>query len=342
MTVKTLHRFEARTVADATRKARQTLGDEVVILSVNLQNGNFIPGTREPMVEIAVIQTDKIGIPSLLEYYKENSANVIDAQDLDSFPARYRILWDQLLQTGMRADQATILCREAWVGDPEFKKRPWHRILTILEHDVPCDKSIGQSGPLILGLAGERGTGRSTAARLLCQQTGAVAPGRVALVSDATPDNAEELGYRTFGMLPPNRVARALAEIEDLSLAVIDLPAVTPAKLGFHLIPWLNGVAGLKIVPTVTTGEVAAGVTLIHALKEYDALGFIMTHVDGPEALGVVINLAMATRGPLGLQGGPEGQQPTFEIAVWRTIVRRMMNHTSTVQVPADGGQERG
>ncbi len=344
MTTKTVHRFEARTVADASRKARQVLGEDVVVVAVNLHTNKYIPGTDEPMVEVSVIQTDKIGIPSLLEYYQDTSTTDLDAQDLDSFPARYRILWDQLLRVGMRSDQAAILCREAWLGDPEFRHQPWHRILTILEENMPCNDTFDYSEPLVIGLVGERSCGRTTVARQMCEQAGRAVPGRVALVSEASPEDADERGYSTVGMLTPPRLARALKDLDDPLLTVVDLPVATAGRLAFHLIPWANALRNLQLVPVVTAADPAAGVTLIRALKEFDTMGFVMTYVNGPEQLGVVVNLAMATNGPLGIMGGAEGQDPKYETAIWRKFVRRMMNHTAHVKVPTDGerGQEDG
>lgn len=329
------YRFSARTVADAYRKAREVMGEEIGVISVNADKSRYKDGTRIPMVEIDAIRLDKLGIPSMIEFFNRDP-NAQSTQDTDSFPARYRLLWDQLRKTGMRSDQATILCREAWVGDPELKLPPWRRVLTILAKDVPCDRSMKLAEPQILGLVGESGCGRSSVAWQMCRQATLQDSDGVVLVSEDAARLAQRSSFEVIELTTPQEVAAKLAQIGGLRLAVVDMPPVIAANLGFYLQPWSSTIASMKMVPVITAEGVTAGVTLIHALQRFGKTGWVMTHVDGPDTLGVVANLAMATHGPLGFQGKVEESNPQFSVATWRNIVHKMMDFTATMTLAED------
>jgi len=295
-------------------------------------------GSDKPGVEIAVAQAERMGIPTLIEFLQNGPSDAGNAAGMGALPARYRKLWQELVSMNTRQDQATILCREAWMGDPSLDTPPWDRIRAVLERDTPCSLALDLSNKYVLGLAGAHRTGRTTVAVELCRMAAELLPGKVALLSTGPRPEMEIEGVKSLQEGAPERAAKLIAQDESLHLIVIDMPAMGPSRAGLLTIPWLNAFDSMSLVPVVTADELTEGIAMVNAVAEFESLGWIMTFVDGVDHMGALLSLALASNGPFGFVGKfNEEDDPQLELARWDSVVNRMENHVTAVDGPDDG-----
>lgn len=330
-------RFRGRTVADASRRARRALGNDTAIVSVG-------PGSKDTNkgVEISVAKAERVGIPSLMEFLQNGPGTSDSSRAMGALPARYRTLWQQLVTMNMRQDQATILCREAWAGDPALDTPPWQRIRTVLERDAACSAALDLSSPHVLGMAGSHRTGRTTIAVELCRMAAELLPQKVALVAADGPVDDEVEGVKYITESAPEKAAKMVAQDPSLQLIVVDMPAMSPSRADLLTIPWINAFDTLSLVPVVTADRLTDGIALVNALAESECLGWIVTHIDGIDRLGAVLSLALASCGPFGFVGRFDDEEPRLELARWESIVDQMERHIGREPgAPDQGGGGR-
>jgi len=196
-------RYRGRSVNDATRRAREDLGEDMALVEVQV-----VSGTGARRAEIVVATTNTLGTPSLVEYLK-NGPTARTRRRGSTLPERYQRISEQLVTLGMRPDQAEILCREAWEGDETLDSPPWQRIQAVLEQSAPCAEPLDLAHFAVLGLVGYRGAGRSQVAADMAATAAQQVNGPVGLMS-AFEGGAPVQGVARIAAEEPLDVAAAV------------------------------------------------------------------------------------------------------------------------------------
>ena len=317
-------RFRGRTMTDASRRARAELGEDTALLEVNTvteENG-------DERTEIVVTVMDRIGIPSLLEFLTRTSAPsqpVSTTATQEMWPARFRRVLDVLVAAGVREDQATILCREAMEEESTLDATPWETMEMVMERLAPCSPPLDLSVRQVFGLAGYDSCGRTTVAQEICRMAAAIVPDRILLITDDS-QVVPEAGYDVSYLDDAEQALHAVSLNDELRVVVIDLPAMRERapSLGFRT--WLNRFEDMVLIPVLDARRpLSEAVSAIRKCAELRSTGWILTFLDDDAMLGVVLGLAMASGGPLGVQGMlPDGGMPRLQLARWKTIFDRL------------------
>jgi len=316
-------RFKGRTMTDAVRRARLELGDDTALLDVR----SVREESGEERVEIAVALLDRVGIPSLVEFLTRSSATPAAPTQItqEVWPPRYQKLWNTLVDVGVRPDQADILCRESIAAASELDAGPWDTVETVVERFAPCSPPLDLSVRQVFGLTGASGVGRTTVAQEICRMAGEIVPDRIVLVS-SDPMVVAEAGFEVAAMESASEAAHAVSFQRELRVIVVDLPPVKEGDPKLGLGNWLNEFPDLVLLPVVSADRpLSDAVGTINRCAEHRSTGWIMTGVDGDAMLGTAISLALATGGPLGLQGRvDEVGTPRLQLARWSNIFERL------------------
>ena len=326
-------RFKGRSMTDAARRARQELGDATALLDVQ----TIREESGEERVEIAVAVLDRVGIPSLVEFLTRSAKPAaVPAQiTQDVWPPRFQKLWNTLVEVGVREDQADILCRESIEAASELDAGPWDTVETVVARFAPCSPPLDLSVRQVFGLTGKAGVGRTTVAQEICRMAGEIVPDRILLIS-SNPAVVSEAGFEVVALENASEAAHAVSFQRELRVVVVDLPIVkeTDPRLGMG--PWLSEFPDLVLLPVVSADRpLSDAVSTINRCAEHRSTGWIMTGVDSDARLGIAISLALATGGPLGLQGRTdEVGEPRLQLARWSNIFERLQRF-------AEGGAPR-
>jgi hypothetical protein len=316
--------FRGRTQADAFRRARAEMGDDTALVAVEQVIDD---ATGQPRVEVTVVPMGRLGTPTLIEYLNRTAlptATTTVHATQDVWPPRYRRVLDDLVEVGVRPDQAEIVCQEAMEADGGLDALPWEMVRLVMERLAPCSPPLDLSKQQVFGLAGTPGTGRTTVGLEICRMASEIVPGRVALLSDDGTVESED-GFEVVYIDGANEAAEAVSSRETLRVVVIDLPTVRAGvpRLGYGR--WFDGFAGLTLIPVVDAkSTLAESVGLVNRCAEARASGWIMTGMDDDSELGAVLSLALATLGPLGIQGCAVGGLPRLQLARWKIIFDRL------------------
>ncbi len=336
-------RFRGRTMTDAARRARAELGEDTALLEVN----SVREESGEERTEIVVTVMDRIGIPSLLEFLTRVTAKTTPASTTatqEVWPARFRRVLEVLTRSGLREDQATILCREAMEEESTLDATPWETMEMVMERLAPCSPPLDLSIRQVFGLAGDDLSGRTTVAQEICRMAAAIVPDRILLITDDT-QVVPEAGYDVSYLDDAEQALHAVSLNDELRVVVIDLPAVRERAPGLGFRNWMSRFEDLVLIPVVDARRpLPDAVSSIRKCAEYRSSGWILTGLDDEAMLGVVLGLAMASGGPLGIQGLlPDGGMPRLQLARWKTIfdrLRRQAGEEPGAQAPPVPGEE--
>jgi len=300
------------------------MGEDTALVAVKQVRDE---ATGEPRVEVTVAPMGRLGTPTLIEYLNRavlpTTTTTLNLTQ-DVWPPRYRRVLDGLVQVGVRPDQAEILCQEAMEADAGLDALPWEMVQLVMERLSPCSPPLDLSVQQVFGLVGGQGNGRTSVGLEICRMASEIIPGRVALLSDDGTIESED----GFDLVYVDRAAEAAAAVrsrETLRVVVIDLPVVRTGvpRLGFG--PWFDVFDELTLIPVISsTAPLAESVGLFNRCAEIRASGWIMTGMDDDSELGAVLSLALATAGPLGIQGRTAGGVPRLQLARWKTIFDRL------------------
>jgi hypothetical protein len=340
---KRVYRFRGRTMTDAARRARLELGEDTALLDVRTVHEE----SGEEKTEIVVGLMDRVGIPSLIEFLTRPSTSAQSASTTASqemWPARFRRVLDVLIKAGVREDQATILCREAMEEDSGLDATPWEIMEMVLERLAPCSPPLDLSVRQVFGLAGDDMSGRTTVAQEICRMAAAIVPDRILLITE-DPQVVPEAGYDVSYLDNAEQAQHAVSLNDELRVVVIDLPAIRERAPNLGYGTWMNRFGDLVLIPVVDGRRpLGDAVGTIRKCAEHRSSGWILTGLDDDARLGMVLGLAMASGGPLGVQGLQVlGGMPRLQLARWKTIfdrLRRQAGEEPGAQAPPQPGEE--
>jgi len=334
-------RFTGRTVTDAARRARRDLGEDTALLDVRTVQED----SGEEKTEIVVAVMDRIGIPSLVEFINrpaDGSTAASPAAGQELWPPRFQRIMDGLLRTGVTREQATMLVREAVESDSGLESMPWETLEEVITRLAPCRSPLDLSARQVFGLAGHRDSGRTTVAQEICRMAGAVVPDRILLV---TADDAvvPEAGFDVSYIMEPAEAAHAVSFNEDLRIVLLDLPPIHDRQRNLGFSGWMEAFPDLMLIPVVTQDQsLSNALATVRQCAELRSTGWIMSRQDHDATLGLLLNLALAGGGPLGIQGcTTDSAAPHLQLAHWKAVFERLrgqLGEEAETVHPRDGG----
>ena len=336
-------RFTGRSVTDAARRARADLGENTALLDVRTVQEE----SGEEKTEIVVAVMDRIGIPSLIEFINrpaDASKTESRSSTQDLWPPRFQRVMDGLLRAGVGEDQAAILVREAVESATGLDAMPWETVEEVATRLAPCSAPLDLTTRQVFGLAGRRESGRTTVAQEICRMAGAVVPDRILLVT-ADDTVVPEAGFDVSYNHGAAEAAHTVSFNDELRIVLVDLPPLRDREPGLGFASWMTAFPDLTLIPVVANDQpLSDAMSLIRRCSDLRSTGWILSWADHDTTLGLLINLALAIGGPLGLQGrAADAAAPRLQLAHWKTIferVRQQLGEEFETAHPQTGGGE--